>query len=181
MASPPLPQVQHLLVVISEMAPEDKRLFLRFISGSPRLPVGGFAGLSPRLTIVKAVATLGTMCASPFPHRCVPSPPSSDMACTFVTLKLGEHACTSQALAPFAHPDAVLSSCVCACVFFRGLLASSFCATTGPLTGSHQDELLPTCSTCQVYLKLPAYSSLDILRDKLMTAIREGQEYFALD
>ncbi len=68
---------------------------------------------------------------------------------------------------------------MCACVLFRGLRASSFC--TGPLTGSHQDELLPTCSTCQVYLKLPAYSSLDILRDKLMTAIREGQEYFALD
>ncbi len=49
-----------MLTVISEMGPEDKRLFLRFISGSPRLPVGGFAGLSPRLTIVKAVATLGT-------------------------------------------------------------------------------------------------------------------------
>ncbi len=48
-------------------------------------------------------------------------------------------------------------------------------------SGSHQDELLPTCSTCQVYLKLPAYSSIDILRDKLLTAIREGQEYFALD
>ena len=47
--------------------------------------------------------------------------------------------------------------------------------------GAHQDELLPTCSTCQVYLKLPAYSSIDILRDKLLTAIREGQEYFALD
>jgi E3 ubiquitin-protein ligase TRIP12 len=53
-------QIQNLLTVISEMSKDDKRLFLRFISGSPRLPIGGFAGLSPRLTVVKAVATLGS-------------------------------------------------------------------------------------------------------------------------
>ena len=62
-------QVQNLLVVMSEMSKDDKRLFLRFISGSPRLPLGGFAGLSPRLTIVKAVATLGAFSAAPAAAR----------------------------------------------------------------------------------------------------------------
>jgi E3 ubiquitin-protein ligase TRIP12 len=98
-------QVQYLLTVMSELGPDDKRLFLRFITGSPRLPIGGFAGLSPKLTIVKA--------------------------------------------------------------------------STAP--GTHQDEKLPTCSTCQVYLKLPPYTSIDILREKLLFAIREGQEHFAMD
>ena len=99
------PQVQQLLQVMSELSPGDKRLFLQFITGSPRLPIGGFAALSPRLTIVKA--------------------------------------------------------------------------STAP--GTHQDEKLPTCSTCQVYLKLPPYTSMDILREKLLLAIHEGQEHFAMD
>ena len=122
---------------MSEMSKDDKRLFLRFISGSPRLPLGGFAGLSPRLTIVKAVATLGAFSAAPAAARAVLVVPAR-----FVVNKL-----------------------------------DAYCLSPG----AHQDELLPTCSTCQVYLKLPAYSSIDILRDKLLTAIREGQEYFALD
>jgi hypothetical protein len=32
-----------------------------------------------------------------------------------------------------------------------------------------------------VYLKLPAYSSSAVLKDKLLLAIREGQEFFARD
>jgi hypothetical protein len=32
-----------------------------------------------------------------------------------------------------------------------------------------------------LYLKLPAYSSKAVLRTKLLTAIREGQEVFAFD
>lgn len=98
-------QVQNLLIVMSELSPADKRRFLQFITGSPRLPIGGFAALSPRLTIVKATTA----------------------------------------------------------------------------AGSHQDDKLPTCSTCQVYLKLPPYTSIDVLRDKLLLAIREGQEHFAMD
>lgn len=43
------------------------------------------------------------------------------------------------------------------------------------------DLYLPSCSTCQVYLKLPAYSSEEVLREKLKQAMTLGQEHFALD
>lgn len=37
------------------------------------------------------------------------------------------------------------------------------------------DEYLPSCSTCQVYLKLPAYSSEHIMRQKLLQAMTLGE------
>jgi E3 ubiquitin-protein ligase TRIP12 len=43
------------------------------------------------------------------------------------------------------------------------------------------DTLLPSCATCTLTLKLPRYSSLDVLEAKLLLAITEGQEAFALD
>lgn len=99
------PQVQQLLALVSAMDVADKQLFLRFITGSPRLPLGGFGALSPKFTIVKSV----------------------------------------------------------------------------PPAGYAPDEMLPTCSTCQVYLKLPGYSTAEVLKDKLLLAIREGQMQFSFD
>ncbi|EQC35279.1 hypothetical protein SDRG_07504 [Saprolegnia diclina VS20] len=46
---------------------------------------------------------------------------------------------------------------------------------------SATDASLPSCNTCQKYLKLPRYSSRDVLAAKLRTAFTEGQAYFALD
>lgn len=43
------------------------------------------------------------------------------------------------------------------------------------------DTLLPSCATCTLTLKLPRYSSLEVLEAKLLVAITEGQEAFALD
>jgi E3 ubiquitin-protein ligase TRIP12 len=43
------------------------------------------------------------------------------------------------------------------------------------------DTLLPSCSTCTVSLKLPRYSNAQVLAAKLLVAIEEGQENFALD
>jgi E3 ubiquitin-protein ligase TRIP12 len=96
------PQVVNLVAVMTELSAEQRRQFLSFVTGTPRLPVGGFAALQPRLTIVR---------------KDVPMP----------------------------------------------------------------DAHLPSCSTCQVYLKLPAYTSKEALRSKLLFAITEGQEHFALD
>lgn len=102
---PDSPQVTWLLEALSSLSPPERRLFLRFVMGAPRLPVGGWGALSPRLTVVRAV------------------PPS----------------------------------------------------------GVAPDDLLPTCNTCQLYFKQPAYSSKGVLRAKLLTAIREGQEAFSFD
>lgn len=94
-----------LLTAMSEFTAEDRRSFLTFVTGAASLPVGGFAGLKPPLTVVKKE-----------------SPPP-------------------------------------------------------PLT---TDQFMPSVMTCANYLKLPEYSSSDILRQKLTMAMQEGQSAFLL-
>ncbi|CAN0310797.1 unnamed protein product [Ascophyllum nodosum] len=92
---------------MASLDPAGRRQFLRFVTGSPRLPIGGFAALRPRLTVVKK--------------------------------------------------------------------------KVGCKVGGSPDAHLPSCSTSQVYLKLPAYTSKNALETKLLHAITEGQDHFALD
>jgi E3 ubiquitin-protein ligase TRIP12 len=40
---------------MGEFTPEEQRSFLQFVTGAPRLPPGGLAALSPKLTIVRKV------------------------------------------------------------------------------------------------------------------------------
>ena len=42
------------------------------------------------------------------------------------------------------------------------------------------DDYLPTVMTCQNYLKLPEYSSYEILEKKLLLAMKEGSREFSL-
>ena len=42
-----------LVEILSELGADDQRAFLRFVTGAPRLPPGGLAALSPRLTVVR--------------------------------------------------------------------------------------------------------------------------------
>jgi E3 ubiquitin-protein ligase TRIP12 len=46
-----------------------------------------------------------------------------------------------------------------------------------PLTS---DDYLPSVMTCVNYLKMPDYSTVEVLREKLGTAIQEGQGAFHL-
>lgn len=39
--------------MLSEFNTEERRLFLSFCTGSPRLPIGGFKALNPPLTVVR--------------------------------------------------------------------------------------------------------------------------------
>ncbi|OCT81100.1 E3 ubiquitin-protein ligase TRIP12 isoform X2 [Xenopus laevis] len=96
--------VKSLFEILSSFDKEQQRLFLQFVTGSPRLPVGGFRSLNPPLTIVR----------------------------------------------------------------------KTFEATENP------DDFLPSVMTCVNYLKLPDYSSIDIMREKLLMAAREGQQSFHL-
>ncbi|KAH9251805.1 hypothetical protein BASA81_010248 [Batrachochytrium salamandrivorans] len=94
-------QIHYLLQVLQELGRGDRRLFLRFLTGSSRLPtVGGWKAFKPRFTVVKKTCSV---------------------------------------------------------------------------------EDLPTCSTCKMELKLPLYTSKQQLREKLLLAIREGQNFFAMD
>lgn len=42
----------NFLRFMSELEPEERRKFLKFVTGSPRLPHGGFGSLEPKLTVV---------------------------------------------------------------------------------------------------------------------------------
>jgi len=44
--------VRNLLQVMSELSPQARRDFLQFVTGSPKLPIGGFKALTPMFTVV---------------------------------------------------------------------------------------------------------------------------------
>ncbi|KAF9876240.1 HECT-domain-containing protein [Colletotrichum karsti] len=96
--------VKNLLQTMSELTPAERRDFLQFTTGSPKLPIGGFKSLTPMFTVV-----------------CKPSE------------------------APYT-----------------------------------SDDYLPSVMTCVNYLKLPDYTTIDIMRKQLSTAIKEGQGAFHL-
>eukprot|EP01017_Pseudomicrothorax_dubius_P044457 TRINITY_DN7512_c0_g2_i2.p1 TRINITY_DN7512_c0_g2~~TRINITY_DN7512_c0_g2_i2.p1 ORF type:complete len:290 (+),score=78.35 TRINITY_DN7512_c0_g2_i2:193-1062(+) len=95
----------NLVEVMSEFNESERRQFLKFITGSPRLPLGGFKNLNPKLTAVKKI-----------PQRSWEKP----------------------------------------------------------------DMILPSVMTCQNYLKLPDYSSIELLRARVTYAMKEGQNSFSL-
>uniref|UniRef100_A0A0V0J2B3 E3 ubiquitin-protein ligase n=1 Tax=Schistocephalus solidus TaxID=70667 RepID=A0A0V0J2B3_SCHSO len=95
--------IQFLFEILSEFDERQRRLFVQFTTGSPRLPVGGFRSLKPPLKIVMKKE-------------------AEDRA----------------------------------------------------------DNHLPSVMTCQNYLKLPNYSTKEIMREKLIYAINEGQNAFHL-
>jgi len=96
--------IKTLFEILAGYNQEEQRKFMQFITGSPRLPVGGFKSLSPPLTVVR----------------------------------------------------------------------KTFDPEDSP------DNYLPSVMTCVNYLKLPDYSTSDIMRDKLRTAANEGQLAFHL-
>ncbi|XP_033337253.2 E3 ubiquitin-protein ligase ctrip isoform X1 [Megalopta genalis] len=96
--------IRFLFEVMSKYSSEEQRQFVQFVTGSPRLPVGGFKSLTPPLTIVRK---------------------------TF---------------------DPSMKT----------------------------DDFLPSVMTCVNYLKLPDYTTLEIMREKLRIAAQEGQHSFHL-
>lgn len=96
--------IRFLFDVMAQYNSEEQRQFIQFVTGSPRLPVGGFKSLTPPLTIVRK---------------------------TF---------------------DPSMKT----------------------------DDFLPSVMTCVNYLKLPDYTSIEIMREKLRIAAQEGQHSFHL-
>ncbi|XP_017785383.1 PREDICTED: E3 ubiquitin-protein ligase TRIP12 isoform X2 [Nicrophorus vespilloides] len=96
--------IRFLFEVLSSYDREQQRLFVQFLTGSPRLPVGGFKSLSPPLTVVRRTLDVNM----------------------------------------------------------------------------NPDDFLPSVMTCVNYLKLPDYSSLEVMREKLKVAASEGQHSFYL-
>lgn len=96
--------VKHLLEILSSMDATEKRQFIQFTTGSPRLPIGGWKALRPVFTVVRKM------------------------------------------------PEEPLAA----------------------------DDYLPSVMTCANYFKMPAYSSKEVTRTRLLTAMKEGQNSFLL-
>ncbi|KAI1712208.1 HECT-domain (ubiquitin-transferase) domain-containing protein [Ditylenchus destructor] len=52
-------QISWLVEMLHTFTSEKRRKFLQFVTGSPRLPVGGFRSLNPPLTVVRKTASYG--------------------------------------------------------------------------------------------------------------------------
>ena len=114
--------VRNLLQVMSELSPQTRRDFLQFVTGSPKLPIGGESRLRAVTIEYFSDNFPGFKALTPmFTVVCKPSEP--------------------------------------------------------PLTS---DDYLPSVMTCVNYLKMPDYSSLNVLQEKLGVAIKEGQGAFHL-
>ena len=98
------PIIHDLISIMTELDHKNRRLFSQFLTGSPRLPLGGFKALKPKFTIV---------------------------------LKHAED-------------------------------------------GLESDQYLPSVMTCANYLKLPKYSSREVMRTRIQQAIEEGAGAFLL-
>lgn len=96
--------IQYFYDILSEYNRDDQRLFLQFVTGTPRLPTGGFKSLTPPLTVVRK-----------------------------------------------------------------------------KVDGNQSpDEYLPSVMTCVNYLKIPEYSSREVMKEKLRIAASEGSMSFHL-
>lgn len=97
--------IASLVSILCELSVDEQRLFVRFVTGANRLPLGGLRNLEPKLTVVR---------------------------------KLTE------------------------------------------ASEEENDAVLPSASTCTNYLKLPDYSTRDIMKQRLLYCIHEGQCSFHL-
>ena len=60
---------------------------------------------------------------------------------------------------------------------FRGLHPQLTVVRKPAEAGFKSDDYLPRVMTCANYLKLPDYSSKEVLREKLMIAMSEGKGF----
>jgi hypothetical protein len=156
--------ISYFLDTIAAWPARNQRLFLRFISGSDRIPIGG---LAPPITIVRKDPN-----ADATPSRASRMRAAAASATVVVDVALvGDSAPTvdDSSYESTATPAEAVS------IFEtprRRNIVSEYQDQT--------DESLPTVNTCFHYLKLPQYSSREILEERLLTAIREGQESFLL-
>lgn len=108
--------IRNLLEILSSFSLNDRRVFLQFLTGSPKLPIGGNPHLLSFLTCVGFKKLL-----PPFTVVCKPNEP--------------------------------------------------------PLMA---DDYLPSVMTCANYLKLPDYTTKEVMRQKIFTAMTEGSQSFHL-
>lgn len=172
LSRPPGPSSQ----VLSELDSADQRRFLRFVTGCPRLPPGGIAALQPRLTVVRKPPS-GTSAGDGPTSQGGPTPVGSFKVGgkgRRIMLRDGVWSdrimlcmCDSASLSPeesFPHGSHTLHAP----------------QDTSGMGTPAADGDLPSVMTCANYIKLPPYSSKEVMRQRLLYAIAEGQGSFDL-
>lgn len=170
--------------------------FLRFVTGTPRLPPGGLAALQPRLTVVRKLSHAASLAAdggsAPGGAGGLSAPSygsaqgglkhladgdlPSVMTCQ-VSARWGGSVLLwcSDGGTPLLHRCSLLHSARCCGTASRH-------STPAPLSPSHH-SITPAPThppALQNYIKLPPYSSKEVLRERLLFAVREGQGSFDL-
>lgn len=115
---------KNLLQTMSELDLSQRRDFLQFTTGSPKLPIGGWSKYFQPSVLFSALIKVSTGFKSLTPMFTVVCKPSE---------------------APYV-----------------------------------SDDYLPSVMTCVNYLKLPDYSSAEVLQKQLYKAMKEGQGAFHL-
>ncbi len=115
--------IQFLFEVLSGLEPSEQRQFIQFVTGSPRLPVGGMTHNQWWMMLVIFL---------------------------------------------------------CLCVGFRALSPQLTIVRKTVEAPHNPDDFLPSVMTCVNYLKLPDYSTVSIMKERLHFALQEGKHSFHL-
>ncbi|OMJ25786.1 E3 ubiquitin-protein ligase TRIP12 [Smittium culicis] len=158
---------------LSNLSRGDRRKFLNFVTGSPRLPHTATLSTNYR----KVVATPSTPVANSLPSTPTPAKPENNSEISSSELGGGNQG------TPSANNHRVSSYPT-----LKKAQISGFGALSPPLTvvlrhcqGSlSPDDYLPTVMTCANYIKLPNYSSIEALNKNWTQAIKEGSHSFHL-
>ena len=154
------PSAAAFLDALASLEPKDRRAFVAWATGCPRLPPGGLAALTPRLTVVRKAPTT-TAAAAVGSGAAAGAGGGGDM----VAGSLGGAALmtTSGSIGNNVNNNASSSAPA-----FPGAFATA------------ADADLPSVMTCANYVKLPPYSSAAAAKARLLVAIREGGGSFDL-
>ncbi|OMJ18817.1 E3 ubiquitin-protein ligase TRIP12 [Smittium culicis] len=158
---------------LSNLSRTDRRKFLNFVTGSPRLPHTATLSTNYR----KMVAAPSTPVANSLP--CTPTPAKAENNSEISNSELDN----DNQGTPSSNNHRVSSYPT-----LKKAQISGFGALNPPLTvvlrhcqGSlSPDDYLPTVMTCANYIKLPNYSSIEALNKNWTQAIKEGSHSFHL-
>jgi E3 ubiquitin-protein ligase TRIP12 len=164
--------VRHFVEVLAEMSSAEQRLFLKFVTGSPRLPPGGLAALRPHVTLVmKHNSSNRTRLRAPSVH-------AIELQCARLPQRSCSLWCCGVSSVPHAasvgRPEAPLRFAD------RASHRAHWRAGDGRDDLAGHDQELPSVMTCANYIKLPPYSSKAACARQLRLAVQEGQGSFDL-
>lgn len=143
------PYINEFWKIVSSFSIQDQQNFLRFITSSPRPPLLGFSQLNPKFTI-RRVAPYNSSYQERDPFELFRSPSaisSSSASTSLYKFEVNHSIYPYPPLEPFTDGAAY------------------------PMQANEAPRL-PSSATCMNLLKLPYYPTSEILREKLLYAIR---------